>query len=157
MAIIHIRLFGTVCSDSVVITDENYEDISLSFVMKVKNDLDNIQYRVVISERDLISKWKETFASGAYVVARGIIRDSIPSVVVADLLGELGLDGIADGQVQRDDGVAALHRGEFLSVITSGIVWDAIPCVAVAHLLRELGLYSIADGQMQGDNGVAAL
>ncbi len=74
MAIIHIRLFGTVCSDPVVITDENNEDISLSFVMKVKESNEHIRYRVVTNDRDLISKWKETFASGAYVVARGIMN-----------------------------------------------------------------------------------
>lgn len=74
MAIIHIRLFGAVCSDPVIISDENNEDISLSFVMKVKDNNEHIRYRVVINDRDLISKWKESFASGAYVVARGIMN-----------------------------------------------------------------------------------
>ena len=74
MAIIHIRLFGTVCSDPVIISDENNEDISLSFVIKVKDNNEHIRYRAVTNDRDLISKWKETFASGAYVVARGIMN-----------------------------------------------------------------------------------
>ncbi len=74
MAIIHIRLYGTVCSDPVIISDENNEDISISFVMKVKDNNEHIRYRVVINDRDLISTWKESFVSGAYVVARGIMN-----------------------------------------------------------------------------------
>lgn len=74
MAIIHIRLFGTVCSDPVVITDENNEDISLSFVMRVKDNNEHIKYRVVTNDHGLISRWKESFASGAYVVASGIMN-----------------------------------------------------------------------------------
>ena len=52
------------------------------------------------------------------VVARGIVSGTVPSEVFASLLREFGLDGIANGQMQCDDGVAALHRGELLCVVT---------------------------------------
>ena len=64
---------------------------------------------------------------------------------------------IADGQVQGDDGVAALHRGELLRVVARSIIGSAVPSEAFASLLRELGRDGIADGQVQGDDGVAAL
>ena len=57
-----------------------------------------------------------------------------------------------NGQVQHNDGVAAMYRNELLDIVTCFIVGDVIPSVAFANLLIELVIHTMVDGQVEGDN-----
>ena len=91
------------------------------------------------------------------IVSALSISGVIPVVAVTTLRLELMEDGIVDGEVQGDDGVAAVLCGEILDIISALSIGGVIPVVTVTTLCLELVENGIVYGEVQGDDGVAAV
>ena len=66
-------------------------------------------------------------------------------------------DGVVDGEVEGDDGVAAVDVLEGLDKVTGVGVSAVIPSVGVATLPAELRRVPMPDNQVECDGGVAAV
>lgn len=91
------------------------------------------------------------------VVAGLAVEVPVPAIAaVRGLDGELGTDGMVDGQVQRYDAVAAARVGERLGVVAGLEVNRIVPGVAVAGGGFDKLSYRLVDRQRHRDDTVAA-
>ena len=82
------------------------------------------------------------------VVTRGVVGLTVPSVAVANLLCELGLDDITDGEVQGLSARASFSRSGVVGIGSRSVVLGTMPSVGVAGGRRNLYILAVVDSEV---------
>lgn len=89
MAIMHTTLIGIVCSDPSFNSDDNGQEMSCHFSIKVKNDNQYFDFYVVVYDKDQISICKKGVAQGSQLLINGMLSVKYHNIFQCSSAGKI--------------------------------------------------------------------